>query len=71
MKAKKPIRYVIQNCQITNEGSPPLNENTVHAVRAVADACAANARALEECAKRLAGPPDNRVGIYVGDRHRT
>jgi hypothetical protein len=54
----------ISHCQITME---PLavNEHMASAVRALAEACAANARALEEAAKRLAGPPDHRTGISV------
>lgn len=61
----KQIGTTISRCNVTMEPSPPINEHMVSAVRAIADACVANARVLEECAKRLCGPADNRCGIRV------
>lgn len=47
--------------------APPPPEYVMAAVKAIADACAANARALEKCAARMCGPDDNRVGLHIHD----
>jgi hypothetical protein len=62
-KQIKPA-MTVQNCTINNEAFK-VDEHVASAIRAVADAAAANARALEMLANRLAGPVDNRIGIKL------
>lgn len=61
----KPPKFSISHCNLTSEAPEPPNEHMASAVKAIAEACSANARAIEEAARRLAGPPDHRVGINV------
>lgn len=56
----------LRNCSVTSEAFV-VNEHTASAIRAIADAAAANARALEACANRLAGPVDSRVGFQISN----
>jgi hypothetical protein len=64
-KAKTaPPGNVITNCNFNSEAFV-VNEHVAVAIRALADAAAANARAIETCANRLVGPTDNRVSLRV------
>ena len=65
-KQKDKTGNVISNCNFTSEAFI-VNEHVAAAIKALADAAAANARAIERCAERLTGPDDNRVALKIGD----
>lgn len=63
-KQAKPSGLTIQGCTVTH--SPwQMSEHVAAAVRATAEAAAANARAIEALAQRITGPVDNSVGIMI------
>lgn len=68
MKAKKKAvtGNTIRNCTFTSEPFV-VNEHVASAIRALADAAASNARAIETCANRLVGPNDNRIALRLGE----
>jgi hypothetical protein len=61
-----PVGTSISNCHFTNEAFS-VNEHMANAVRALAQAAEANAKAIGEAASRLAGPVDQRVALRIGN----
>lgn len=66
MSAKKktgsPPQILVNGCNFTFEPSV-INDNLLAAIRCVAEAATANAKAIEHIADRLWGPNDNRTCI--------
>lgn len=57
----------ITGCSFSGPAIPAPSEKMLEAVKAIADASAAHARALEKISEHVAGPPINNVGLSIKD----
>jgi hypothetical protein len=59
-------KYSVSHCNFHNDVFV-VNEHAAKAIQALAEACVANAKAIQEAASRLAGPANNGVMLKIGD----
>lgn len=57
--------YSVSHCNIHMDAFVPTPE-LISAVKSIAEAAFANAKAIEMCANRLCGPDDSRMGMRIG-----